>query len=159
MSILLTTTEDISRSCVNNSPSKQLYTFTKEKRFRVPSPYHNRISYNAKSDFGHSNFVCQVPTTFGVKRPSLFYDKEKAYKPSPNKYTLGTSFRSVGSRRSSHGDLRAQSARVSSAFSMFGAERESYNKVVSHKRHNYQEHDPSNPGPSHYRPSQKEMKD
>lgn len=92
MSVKISNSESISRSPINNSPSKQLYTFARTKRFQVPSPYHSRISYEAKSEFGQSKYLLQVPTTFGVARPQLFYSKENLSKPSPDQYTLSTAF-------------------------------------------------------------------
>lgn len=92
MSVTVSTVEQISRSNCNNSPSKHLYSFSKDSRFKSPKTYTQRISYDLPSDF-EKQFLTMA-TTFGVERPNLFHTclKERTKKPSPFHYSLPSSF-------------------------------------------------------------------
>lgn len=76
MSVTISTCHQINRSPSNSSPSKQLYSFSKQKRF--PNPHSNckTFSYNLKRSFIKSDFKNFTKTSFGVQRPELFYSKE-----------------------------------------------------------------------------------
>jgi hypothetical protein len=52
MSVLISSTEQIVRSCVNNSQSKQMYSIPVNKRFTVKPGHDNpRHQYNIPSTF------------------------------------------------------------------------------------------------------------
>jgi hypothetical protein len=85
--------EQINRSLANHSPSKQLYSFKKAKRFQDPDCISKNTSYNIKSVFELPKRKKNSVTTFGVQRPVLFYSKERLSKPSPVEYNIPTSFR------------------------------------------------------------------
>lgn len=89
---MISNCDQINRSNLNNSPAKQLYSFTKTERFKMPEPNCKRISYEASQKFGRSYFPVHSDTTFGVQRPILFHSKEINAKPSPVMYTLPTQF-------------------------------------------------------------------
>lgn len=136
----------ICNSQVNTSSSKQLFTFPKDERFKQSSPYCSNASYDLPSEFRNRNSNVQVPTTFGVMRPELFYCKEKLARPSPDRYSLTSEFDTKGLKRLS----KSQQSHYSTC--TFGTGRESYNKVVSHLGYNYEVHDPAKPGPGWYQP-------
>ena len=93
MSILVSNYEQICRSMTNNSPSKQLYSFKKAKRFEEPNCISKNANYNLKSAFELPKRKKNSFTTFGIQRPTLFYSKERLSKPSPVDYNISSSFR------------------------------------------------------------------
>lgn len=93
MSILVSNYEQINRSLANHSPSKQLYSFKKAKRFQEPQCISKNANYNIKSVFELPKRKKNSFTTFGVSRPILFYSKEQVSKPSPVHYNIPNTFR------------------------------------------------------------------
>lgn len=80
---------------VNNSTSKQLYSFSKSERFPVHQSLNNKIAYDHKSEFN------KTPLASGNGRPfhhtstrfSYYASPEKGGKlPGPNSYRLGHTF-------------------------------------------------------------------
>ena len=156
MSITVTNCEQINSNPCNNSPSKQLFSFSKQDRFRTPRPYNKLISYEPKSCFDNIKHK-HVKTTFGVQRPKLFFSKERAYKPSPDRYTLQTAFKNTRNsmgKKSLSGTLQpsVDSRYWSESKSTFGAARDAYANVVSASGFNYIPFKKEAPGPAHYAP-------
>ena len=55
MSILISTTEQISKSPCNASQSKQLFSFSRDKRFNVKKATSSKIGYELPSSFAGVN--------------------------------------------------------------------------------------------------------
>ena len=79
---------------VNNSTSKQLYSFSKSERFPVHASLNNKIAYDFKSEFARSPVsgsgrpFHQTSTRF-----SYYASPEKGGKlPGPSQYRLGNTF-------------------------------------------------------------------
>jgi hypothetical protein len=161
MSVTVTNCEQILANPCNNSPAKNLYSFSKNERFRVNKPYHKGVFYEPSEQFSRVKHK-QVKTTFGVQRPDLFYSKEKAYKPSPDSYTLNTSFKR--SRQSQGRASMANTLNVSmdkngaEAMTTFGVARDAYANVVSVSGYNYTPFKKADPGPGTYDASTKNQK-
>lgn len=166
MSVIASTYEQIRNSPLNNSPSKQTFVFSKSQRFPDERPDASKFSHNIARRLAPRHFPCHTATTFGVKRPDLFYSKERLSKPSPTNYNLPSTFKCIsrsqsrahsanGSRASSRSSRRSQMEEVSQqrpGTTTFGVGRECYKRVVSVNKFNYQPFSPSDPGPGHYKP-------
>jgi hypothetical protein len=161
MSVTVSNCEQILANPCNNSPAKNLYSFSKQERFRVNRPYHRGMFYEPSERFHHVKHK-QVKTTFGVQRPELFYNKERVYKPSPDTYTLNTSFRK--SRQSMNRTMVANTLNTSldkpsfDQTTTFGVSRDAYANVVSATGYNYTPYKQADPGPGHYQPDTKNQK-
>lgn len=66
MSVIVSNCHRINKDPSNSSPSKQLYSFSKSKRFEGPQPDRATFSYDLKRDFFKRQFVVNTKTTFGV---------------------------------------------------------------------------------------------
>ena len=89
MSLNITSSAEIARHQTNNSPAKALFSFPKSERFRRPKSYSNALCYEVNSSLNNKKSGrTLVKTTFGIKRPVLFYDKEQLAKPTPVTYRI-----------------------------------------------------------------------
>jgi hypothetical protein len=79
---------------INNSTSKQHYSFSKSERFPVHKSLNNKVAYETKSEF-------EKPAAMGTGRPfyhtstrfSYYASPEKSGKlPSPFQYKIGDTF-------------------------------------------------------------------
>lgn len=94
MSVVISKGSAICRDPNNCSPSKQLFSFPKSKRFDsdyVP-PINQQVSYNIKRDFFKRQYSIKGQTSFGVDRPDLFYSKERLSKPTSVHYNIPSVF-------------------------------------------------------------------
>ena len=165
MSVITSTCEQIRNSPLNSSPSKHTFIFAKSQRFTDERPDASKFSHNIAKRLAPRHFPCHTATTFGVKRPDLFYSKERLSKPSPVNYTLPSMFRSesrshsrarsANQSRTSSRNSRSQMEEVSQqrpGTTTFGVGRESYKRVVSVNKFNYQPFEAADPGPGQYKP-------
>ena len=85
---------------INNSTSKQLYTFSKSERFPIHKSLNKNVAYEVKSEFEKSG-------SHGTGRPfyhtstrfSYYASPQKSGKlPSPFQYQLGDTFGAMGKR-------------------------------------------------------------
>jgi hypothetical protein len=159
MSVTVSNCAEINGSNINNSPSKHLFSFSKAERFQCVSPYHTRISYEPSQEFGKTLFSKNVPTTFGVQRPELFYSKEKLAKPASCRYTLNTQFENRRSYSACRNKSLSERKTVQAYNTTFGVGRAAFDKVKSNAGCNYEVTDKRLPGPGYYTPSKKEQKD
>lgn len=126
MSITVSSPEEINKSPLNTSPSKQLFSFPKGKRFIIPNSKQNQnVAYN-------------LPTTKSRRSASFGYGKRYNFarnngSPSPTSYNSNTQFKKNPSAK---------------AFS-FGIAREAYSKVYL-KGHKGPEMARDIPGPGSY---------
>lgn len=90
MSLLVTTSESICKHQTNCSPSKSLFSFPKQPRFKKPLSYNRLSCYGEYSSFSRrkSGRTLDKTTTFGFERPELFYDKEMLNRPTPVTYRI-----------------------------------------------------------------------
>lgn len=95
MSVTVSNPHGICNDASNTSPSKQLWSFNKQKRFRVNAAYTNNLIYEKKSDFNKASQNAGTKrTSFGTApRNHLFINKEIVGKPSPNAYAIGSKFK------------------------------------------------------------------
>ena len=79
---------------INNSTSKQLYSFSKSERFPMHKSLNNKISYEIKSDFNKAGAMGNGrPFHHTSTRFSYYASPEKSGKlPSPFQYKLGDTF-------------------------------------------------------------------
>ena len=148
MSVTVSTVDQISRSQVNTSGTKQCFSFSRDTRFKYPKPDDFQRSYELPSDF--SKKWKTLVGTFGVPRPDIFYNKEVVNRPSPFEYSLPSSFKMTPREPK----IKSRNGRPQTAQShTFGASRNCYAKVVSCKDgQNYEGIDPALPGPGYYSP-------
>jgi hypothetical protein len=91
MSVLFSNCESINRDPTNCSSSKQLFSFSKTKRFEG-STSKTEFKYEISRTIAKSKPWSHLKTTFGVMRPELFRDKEKDLKPTGAHYSLPSVF-------------------------------------------------------------------
>jgi hypothetical protein len=79
---------------INNSVSKQLYSFSKSDRFPVHKSLNNKISYEIKSEFNKQGAMGSGrPFHHTSTRFSYYASPDKSGKlPSPFQYKLGNTF-------------------------------------------------------------------
>lgn len=150
MSIVVSNAQGINGHPANSSPSKQLFSFPRTRRFREPRQYNKALCYDPAPTFKVKRHTEHVKTTFGINRPTLFYSKEQAAKPAPVTYNLSSTFQAKSVDRANSADGKSEGRGASEERTSFGAGRESYNKVVSVSGFNYQPFDVKNPGPGYY---------
>jgi len=126
MSVIVSTADEINKSPLNTSPSKQLYSFPKTKRFIIPNSKNNpNIAYN-------------LPSTRSRRSASFGYGKRYNFaknngSPSPTSYNSTSQFKKIPGAK---------------AFS-FGVARGAYSKVYL-KGHKAPEMARDVPGPGAY---------
>ena len=77
MSIILSNCFTVARDATNTSPSKQLFSFQRSKRFDSETEKSDSgFSYNIDRDICKKKPKNNLKTTFGVERPDPFYNKE-----------------------------------------------------------------------------------
>ena len=166
----------MSANQTNCSPTKQMYSFSKTSRFRVPSAYNPNLCYKEKTVFSTPVRLDKRRTTFGASpRAHIWINKEMLKKTSfgyplptaftPRNYAFESKMKSsaksqISSRVSIHEEALSQSPRLNTnTATTFGVSRESYSKVASHSGWNHQPHDRVYPGPGYYHDRRKEQKD
>lgn len=94
--------QNVRNTAINNSTSKQFYSFSKDRRFPERSPLNAKVAYETKSQF-------DLSPTGGAGRPffhtSTRFDyyrngkkEEKVPHPSPHQYRIGDTFGPTSSR-------------------------------------------------------------
>jgi hypothetical protein len=161
MSVITSKPKEIWGNPSNNSPTKQLYTFNKDSRFKKPLSYNPNMYYQEKTLFNKPEIKDKEKTSFGVPaRPHIWVNKELRSKVGPN-YTLPSAFAPrtyAFEKRTASASSNASRNAKSSPVGTFGVSRDKYAKVVGFNNWSHQPHDRCYPGPGEYTDRRKEKK-